>query len=341
MKIAFYGYAPQIVVTLLPLCQECQRRGHEVSFFACTRKRTLFYEGPNSFFSKNVVSLARLTEDVKTYVSKELQVRAGTTELENPYFPDSYNYACINYEGIYLDAMLKNAHAKGGKVVWTMHGISQIKGSRCECVKADIILANAPDTWWTCFKWEHPGHTHSNPPAHNGVKVVGYLTSDYLFDLRDKLFNKESPTILYAPTHKFHSSDVKNALRNISLLKEKYPSWRFITKGHGAEPYNIYPLLASADILISDASSTIWEFLVLNRPIVLLNEFAILELKESQPNVGFRVSADKIEKSIIQYLGNPGLYKEERTAECRKVHYKFDGNAARRAVDALEQELES
>jgi len=332
LKIAFYSYSPQMVVSMLPIYFECKKRGHEVKYYACSKQKALFGFELGDEYKQHL-----LTNTCGFLV--ENNIEPIEIELEAPEFPDGYDYACINYEGVYLNAMLKEAHSKGGRVVWTLHGISQMKGSDCENTKADLILANAPDVWWTCFKWEHPEHTHTNPPEHKGLRIVGYCPSDYLVNFRQENLNTSEPVILYASTHLHHASNISSALKAIAEIKKKNYNWKFVVKEHGGEPYDINPLLVCADILISDCSSVIWEYLVLNRPIVLLNEFDIPELKKSQPNIGFRMAASQIESSIKAYLVNPKLFEAERTEECNRVHYKLDGEAAIRAVNALEMEL--
>ena len=67
--------------------------------------------------------------------------------------------------------------------------------------------------------------------------------------------------------------------------------------------------LAAADILIGDMSDTNYEFLIYDRPIILLsNDW----LKKYFPNIGSRSNGDNIESCILDALRSPDAYSKER-----------------------------
>ncbi|MBT3179415.1 MAG: hypothetical protein HOB40_02445 [Candidatus Marinimicrobia bacterium] len=130
----------------------------------------------------------------------------------------------------------------------------------------------------------------------NKLIELGYhaITTGFtkLDSLNNRLKNKNNiPEILYAPTYfpsslqktipvleKFQDYKVRIKLHHFywtnlryikirNILEERVKDLSFITISN-FEQYNITPFYETADILITDYSSTLFEFLVLNKPIV-------------------------------------------------------------------------
>ena len=92
--------------------------------------------------------------------------------------------------------------------------------------------------------------------------------------------------------------------------------------------------LAVTDILIGDMSDIVHEFLIFNRPIILLkNDWVIKEMA----NIGIKcdISFEDIVRSIKRYQDNSDLYRKERMEWLRKTHYKPDGNSSKRVVESI------
>jgi hypothetical protein len=90
--------------------------------------------------------------------------------------------------------------------------------------------------------------------------------------------------------------------------------------------------LAASDILIGDMSDINYEFLIFNRPIVLLaNNWVRKEL----PNIGIKCNLEEIHDSIIRSIEKPHEYEKERQFWLEKTHHKADGNSSGRVIDEI------
>ena len=130
-----------------------------------------------------------------------------------------------------------------------------------------------------------------DPALRPKLALVGFAKLDPLFSPAATPAAAHAPTVLYAPT--FYPSSMELMPRRLSAL---LPGVRWIVKPHffswtidkyaaqrrrlrawaeepevevlGAEHYNLVPLMARADVLVSDASSALFEFAALRRPVV-------------------------------------------------------------------------
>ena len=185
------------------------------------------------------------------------------------------------------------------------------------------------------------------------------------------------PTVLYAPT--FYPSSVEKLLPHLPDLAE---SVNVIVKLHGfswsqrryrhqseaaqqvakegvclmpREDYNIVPLYAAADLLISDISSTLFEYLALNRPI-LQTTFTTPRLKHRifksrlrrrldlgrSAEIDFTHRLDRPEDVSAVFrkiLGERDKMSPQRQAAAERFLYRTDGRASARLVDAIEERL--
>lgn len=202
--------------------------------------------------------------------------------------------------------------------------------------------------------------------------------------LRKKLMSKwfldpSRSTVLYAPS--FYPSSLEKLLPELPalakhvnvLVKLHNFSWHqrrykfqsqlaldIITKHEGIkllppEEFDITPYFSIADILLSDISSTLFEFLAVNRPIVQTYFYA---LKTRHNIFRWRLSrrldlerAEKIDFThslhrpidlvpvITEILENPSALANLRKSAARKHLYKIDGQASSRLINAIEKLL--
>lgn len=195
------------------------------------------------------------------------------------------------------------------------------------------------------------------------------------FSLADIGLNPEAKTLLYAPTfypssielfpkdwpEQFNEYNILIKPHYFSLSKEKYKKQRELLE-HWQQYNNVYlakvsdyslvPFMASADVLISDASSALFEFAALNKPVIWCD---FLKLRWSYRGLlSFRfkkrmdqdygeyadiaVHAAKYKqlKSLVkQQITNPKQLENVRLRFAQKLAGNLDGNASKRIVNYL------
>ncbi|WP_286262817.1 CDP-glycerol glycerophosphotransferase family protein [Thalassotalea atypica] len=195
------------------------------------------------------------------------------------------------------------------------------------------------------------------------------------FDLTTLGLNPANKTLLYAPT--FYPSSIECFPKNFpeqfsqynilikphyfSLSKDKYVNQRKLLN-HWAtfpnvylakvEDYSLIPFMACADLLISDASSALFEFAALNKPVIWCDFlklrwsyrgiFSYRFKKRMDQDYGeyaeIAVHAPKYNalKSLIeQQIANPEQLQATRLSLADKLAGKIDGKASERIVNYL------
>lgn len=90
--------------------------------------------------------------------------------------------------------------------------------------------------------------------------------------------------------------------------------------------------LAATDILIGDMSDINYEFLIYDRPIILL---ANKWLRENFPDIGIKTDLECLEEAIKDSVEKPEKYTNQREYWINKTMYKPDGNSSGRVIDAI------
>ena len=133
-------------------------------------------------------------------------------------------------------------------------------------------------------------------------------------------------------------SDLSNKSKNIHLLQN--------------EDYDIIPYYLNADLLISDVSSTLFEYLPMDKPIIQAQCYN-LKLKhrifkkrfrkkmdvERQEDVDFAYQIEEPEDilGMVYYaMDNHDEMSTKRKEATKHYLYKVDGNASSRLIDAIE-----
>ena len=90
--------------------------------------------------------------------------------------------------------------------------------------------------------------------------------------------------------------------------------------------------LAATDLLIGDMSSVIYEFLLFDRPVVLL---ANKWVKRNFPDVGPKTDLDNLKNMIEMSLQNPNDYKDSRKYWLEKTISIEENKASERYIDLI------
>ncbi len=191
--------------------------------------------------------------------------------------------------------------------------------------------------------------------------------------------NPELPTVLYAPT--FYPSSLEKLLPELSALADQTNvliklhnfSWHQKRYKHQSqmaseiterkegmvlitpEEFDIIKFFHETDILISDMSSTLFEFLVVNRPIIQTKFYTPkprhhifpwrltrrLDSKRAA-EIDFTHSLNRpsdLLPVIKRLLEHPDAMATVREAAAKRYLHKVDGQASSRLVDAIEEKL--
>lgn len=183
--------------------------------------------------------------------------------------------------------------------VWTRHGLISKNCAAPSIIQCDFACVSSV--------WIKEDFINKEQYPRCGFWVTGFVPTDVIFNdspLKTQSawphqLDPQKPVLLYSPTFNASLSSVdilgehwvdriheKHADLNIIIkphpvIPERHPEWmekfrriaetsnnvHLIEDCHA----NIYELFSSVDILLSDASSTIFYFLLCNKPVILVN----------------------------------------------------------------------
>ncbi|MEA3228184.1 MAG: CDP-glycerol glycerophosphotransferase family protein [Campylobacterota bacterium] len=92
---------------------------------------------------------------------------------------------------------------------------------------------------------------------------------------------------------------------------------------------DITPLLQIADLMISDTSSVVYEFILLNKPVVTLNSIS------ENINWSNFTNPKELKKEVLTILDGDDNFREKRKKVIELYHPYNDGKSAMRMVDAV------
>ena len=165
---------------------------------------------------------------------------------------------------------------------------------------------------------------------------------------------KDKKVVLYAPTFSKKLTSLEDCFDTIKHLIETR-DWHWLIKFHPltdihwvkqyksllgnnvefVESQSILPLLKAADVLLSDTSSVIGEFSLLEKPVVTLNN------SEPEPHL-FNVSrAELIEGALNSALQlNADSLNKIKKSNAASHPYN-DGHSSRRVLDSIDNIIEN
>ncbi|WP_444994708.1 CDP-glycerol glycerophosphotransferase family protein [Aliikangiella sp. IMCC44359] len=186
--------------------------------------------------------------------------------------------------------------------------------------------------------------------GHFTVKETGWPKLDPLFKMPPYDLKTDKPVILFAPTFSPNLTCALACYDEIKKLvntQEHYwivkfhpkmnPDWIGLYQKIKSDNFQIIetdsclPLLQRADILISDTSSIIGEFLLLNKPAITYKNAAPGEylIDIQQP--------EHLEKAIETALTNSDELIEKIAKANHSLHPYQDGNSALRVLQAVDE----
>lgn len=189
---------------------------------------------------------------------------------------------------------------------------------------------------------------------HGNFDVVetGWPKLDGLFSSPPlEIETKGKPVILYAPTFSPSLTSVEHLYDQIKDLRNK--DWVWLVKFHPKmasewvekfrdlqndhftliESGDLAPVLQRADVMISDTSSIITEFMLLDKPVVTFNNLA------PEPCLININQPSELESAINKALEPDEILLKAIAQQNAKTHPYQDGRSAIRVLDATEQTL--
>lgn len=183
-----------------------------------------------------------------------------------------------------------------------------------------------------------------------GWPKVDYILQYPIVDIKAKFDIPEGKNVvLYAPTFsaKMHSAsellpEIPNIVRDDEiwvmkfhefmskdiihdLMKKKYEWLRIV------EHYDITPYLHIGDVIVSDTSSVVYEFMVLDKPIIT---FRTLSRYDKGINIE---DSSELRPAVDRSLQWPGELQHARQKHLSEVNPYLDGQISRRVFQTLEE----
>lgn len=199
------------------------------------------------------------------------------------------------------------------------------------------------------FKQIRANHPHFT------VIETGWPKTDTLFNATAYNWpnKRDVKTILYAPTFSPALTSANALFDEIAVLARNHKEWQWIIKFHPKMAKNLVqqyqslsdtnlhvietselaPILQAADVIVSDTSSIITEFGLLNKPIVTFNnkepEAHLLNISEAKDLFLIIDQALKADQTLLEKIKhNTSL-----------MHPYFDGHSSSRILDATEKTI--
>jgi len=192
---------------------------------------------------------------------------------------------------------------------------------------------------------------------HFTVIETGWPKTDTLFNAQgyDWPNKRDVKTILYAPTFSPALSSANALFEEIALLAKTHQSWQWIIKFHPKMAKDIVqqyqslnsenlhvidtaelaPILQAADVIVSDTSSIITEFGLLNKPIVTFKN------KEPEAHLLDISEVKNLFSAIEQALKADTSLLEKIQYNTSVMHPYVDGNSSARVLEATEKTIQS
>ena len=152
----------------------------------------------------------------------------------------------------------------------------------------------------------------------------------------------------------FGGMNFKKQRKLIKKIEKRFPAVKIIQ----AEDYNIVPLYRAADIMLTEASSTIYEMMALQKHVIICDFYKKklshrisgkrmfkrrldLNMKSDLYDFCYHINSPKeLPNALDKCFNEPDPFNEIRNKYIDKMLYKLDGKASERIVKAIMKNLE-
>jgi len=292
--------------------------------------------------SSRGISLCFATKNVLPYLTGDFSVTASLQEA-----------IAFQPDVVFIPGNVVHDKISGLKVQ-IFHGLCEEKGGHYKVTGFFDLYCTSGPLITEKFRALSQKYRHFEVVETGWPKVDTILAKfDRRKICRDLGLDEQKKLIFYAPTFspKFKSSDF--ILPVLPGLPKENETW--IVKFHDLmedadkrrflalqkDKFIIYdspdnvPLLQVADVLVSDTSSIVYEFMLLDKPVVTLNAQVRIEK-------GININkASELRSAIDRSLSFPDEFSENRKATIRQIHPYLDGQNSARVLSTVDNALET
>lgn len=353
MKILFEHHHLYYLPQFLPIIEKFRQQGGHDLFVSINQnvpsnEKTIFYKECQAL-NLNVIQSGNEKERKHTIKSKNFDIIIAGNK-----------------------GYLETIAADSSCVVLVYHGIGLKKSYYTDIPpRADILAVESPERLSSLKGLD----IYPVVSGFTKLDILAKENNSILAVVKGFQFDNDYPVVLYAPT--FYPSSLEKTipvlatsklkvnivvkLHQFSWTKSKYHHHIQLVKS--AEQansmiklvpesyYNIVPFYSMADVLVTDISSTMFEFLAVNKPVIQTDYYAFRKKHRFFPwlinkrldltrfdKVDFTTkihSPLELEKAINHTLQNPEGLRERRLAAQSEFLYKIDGKAAARLIEGI------
>ena len=358
LSVLFESHHLYYLPNFLPIIKEMQRRGSYEIFTSIPdsipkQEKNIFYQICNE-------------QDISTIVSNDEYDRIQVIKNKK------FDIIIIGNIG-----QIEEIAANHSLVVMVYHGIGLKQTYYNDIVERIDIRAVESKSRYEILSSQ----------GHSNLIINGYTKCDPLININNQLddyyvkvgLDKNKKTILYAPS--FYPSSIEKLYPELELFSNEFNliiklhnfSWfqkRYkyqsemmknlnskLTNLYLAQPhdYDVIPFMRISDLLISDISSTIFEYLPLNRPIIMAECLSIrlkhrilkkrftrkldLERYDSIDFVHRMNEPGQLNSLVYHCIEYPNELSDLRLGAIETYLYKNDGKASSRLINEIENKL--
>ncbi len=186
------------------------------------------------------------------------------------------------------------------------------------------------------------------------IRETGWPKIDYILNYPTKNLREDlnipvnKKIVLYAPTFSTRHESASSLIDVIPQMIKDDEFWIFkfhelmdpgVIKDYKALDYSrvlvlvdaeITPYLHVSDVMISDTSSVIYEFMVLDKPIVTYKT-------KARPDKGIDIKkSNELRPALDRCFANPAEFKESRQRNLKEINPYLDGKISERVFRELE-----